>query len=136
MHRLSNSRQYGFLATLPDSCALSRPRQCISVGLGMFLLSAKKKVKLCVQHEKRQVKSSSIDQESLRASASSFVRLLVKTFPNFRDIFQKIVTPCRLVLPQSGFSDSVISSRQFCCSIREWEYVIFASFQTLILPLH
>ena len=70
------------------------------------------------------------------ASASSFVHLLVETFPNFREIFQEIVTPCRLVLPQSGFSDSIISSRQFCCSIREWEFEIFTPFQTVILLLH
>ena len=39
-HRHSRSRQYGFLPRRPDLCAQSWPRQCISVGLGMFLLLA------------------------------------------------------------------------------------------------
>ena len=40
-HRHSNNRQYGFLATRPNLCALSWSRQCVSMELGMFLLSAR-----------------------------------------------------------------------------------------------
>ena len=42
--------------------------------------------------------------------------------------FFEIFTPCRLSPPHSGFSDSMISFKQFCCSICDREYKMFTPF--------
>ena len=44
--------------------------------------------------------------------------------------FSEIFASYKLVPPQSGFSDSTASSRQFCCSVFEWEFEMFTFFWT------
>ena len=41
--------------------------------------------------------------------------------------FSEIFTPCKLLPHQSEFSNSVVSSKQFTCSICGWEYKSFSS---------
>ena len=127
-HRHSNGRQYGILATRPDLCA-SWSRQCTSVVLGMILLRARR-VELEVRRDD--------DKWNLLQSTRSHCEFVCRLRP-FRvslKFFSDIFTPCKLFPPWSGFSDSIISSKQFCCSICDREYNLFTLFWALLPLLH
>ena len=71
----------------------------------------------------RWMKSPSIDQKSFRASAPSCgdVGWDPSAFP--RKSPQEIFTPYRMILPWSCLLDFMISSKQFCRAVCDWENV-------------
>ena len=132
-HRHSNNRQYVVLATRPGWYKWLWSRQCGSVEKGMFLLSARRvELEVRSDHDKRN--PLPLTKGHCWLLRHLLFRLLVETFPRFLDgLFFLIFTPYSLVPPQSGFSDSIIPSGQFCCSICYCEYEFIFLFVLSIL---
>ena len=59
--------------------------------------------------------------------------LSVETLPVRLESSTEIFAPYRLFPPWSGFSEFVVSSWQFCCSICYWEYDVFSLFVIPVL---
>ena len=71
----------------------------------------------------RWMKSPSIDQKSFRASAPSCGPVGWDPSAFIRKSPQEIFTPYKMILPWSCLLDFMISSKQFCRAVCDWENV-------------
>ena len=82
------------------------------------------------------MKSPSIDQTSFPGFSVIFCFCRLRLLRVSLKLFPETFTHHWLIPPWSGYSDSVISSKQICCSIRDWENKLFTLLWTLMLLLH
>ena len=132
--RHSNDRQYGFLASHPDLCQQPWSHRCTSVGLGIILLS-ERRAELEVRRDDNEWNHLPLtkNHHGLQGRLLFHLLRLLRVSLKF---FSEVFTPYRLVQPQSEFSDTTVSSWQFCRSICDWECKLVTPFSALLLPLH
>ena len=129
-HRHSNDHHYGFLATRPNLCALFWSRQYISVELDVFFFP--RHVEQNSRFNVMKINKIHCDRPKKIVAGFSVIFCFVYWLRSLRTslmISTKIFTPRRLVPRYSGLSDSMISTRQFYCTIYDWEYENFNTFR-------
>ena len=126
-HQRSNNRLFGFLATHRRSYVFSWSRQSIAVTLVMIPPQAHR-AELLVRRDDDKCNSLRSTKNRFELLCHPSLCLSAETRPTLLEDHLWDLRLFWLIPYKGGFSDTLISSKQFCCSTCDWEYEVSTFF--------